>query len=239
MKPKYLLIAASIAFSFSALAPSAQADVYVKEVSTSSGLGSGSLLLPVSASAQNYFVGLQNIMVSSTAPGTDAGAQSFLAYCGDPGHYSSTAYVDNYTPSNTHDVASVFSTQASNIQKLFDDYYGATVGNNANAAAFQLALWEIANDNQNLTSGLVQTNGSTLGSLVTNAQALLNGYASYTGPQIYTLTLYQVVNPGPVGSQTGQNYIVATIPEPTSLGMLLAGLGLMGFIGRRSMQRMG
>jgi hypothetical protein len=98
-------------------------------------------------------------------------------------------------------------------------------------------LWEIANDDQNLTGGLVKTNGSTLGSLATDAQALLSGYASYAGPQIYALTLYQVVNPGPVGATTGQDYIVATVPEPTTFGMLLAGLGLMGFIGRRSMQR--
>ena len=241
MSHKYLLIAASFVLSFSSAVMSAHADVYVKEVSTSSGLSSGSLLLPVNASAQNYFAGLQNIKVSATAPGTDADAQSFLAYCIDPGHYSSTSYIDNFTPSSTSSVASVFATQSSNIQKLFDKYYGATVGSNANAAAFQLALWEIANDDQNLSNGAVQvqTSGAkqTLGSLVTDAQSLLSGYSSYAGPQIYTLTLYQVVNPGPVGATTGQNYIVALVPEPTSFGMLLAGLGLMGFIGRRSMQR--
>jgi len=237
MSHKYLLIAASFILSVSTLATSAHADVYVKEVSTSSGLNSGSLLLPVNASAQNYFTGLQNIKVSPTAPGTDADAQSFLAYCVDPSHYSSTSYIDNFTPSSVHSVASVFATQTSNIQKLFDKYYSSTVGNNANAAAFQLALWEIANDDQNLTNGLVKTNGSTLGSLVTDTQALLNGYASYAGPQIYALTLYQVVNPGPAGATTGQNYIVASVPEPSALGLLLAGLGVFGVIGRRSLRQ--
>lgn len=228
------LFACLIAAPLLALSASAHADIFVKEVSTGTGLASGSLLLPVSASPQNYFAGFQNIKVSAT--GSNADAMSFAAYCVDPAHYSSTAYQDYFSPSVAHNVAGVFVAQAADIQKLYDKYYAGTIGNNANAAAFQLALWEIANDNKNLTSGGVQKNGSTNTTLVASANTLLSNFSGYAGPQIYTLTLYQV-NRGVTGA-VGQDYIVASVPEPSTYAMLFAGFGFLGFAALRGTKQM-
>jgi hypothetical protein len=209
------------------LLPAAHADVFVREVSLGAGEASGSLTLPLGT--QNYWVGYQNINVSPTT--SDLNATSFIAYCADPFHYSSTSYHDYFNAASVH-VTGGITGQPGDIQKLYDKYYGGTIGNNANAAAFQLALWEIGNDDKNLTSGVVQKNGSTNSTLVTNAQTLLSGFSSYAGPQLYNLTLYEVN--WTVQGAAGQSYIVATpVPEPGTYAMLLAGLVVFGWVARR------
>lgn len=229
-------VAVLLATSLFTLCTAAHADVFVKETSMSSHLDSA-LQLPVATST--FSVGLQNIKVSPTA--NDADATSFLAYCVDPAHFSSTAYIDNYTPSVTSSVASFFTSRAGDIQKLYDAYYAGTVGNNANAAAFQLALWEVANDDKVLTAGGVQKTASSLASLVAgsgaayntgSAQFLLDNYSSYAGPHVYDLTLYQVNRS--VSPTSGQDYIVATVPEPTTYSLLFAGIGFIAFAARKA-----
>jgi hypothetical protein len=203
------------------------------------GLASGSLALPVGTA--NYWAGFQNIEVSASSNG--ASPTSFAAYCIDSFHFSSSAFNPDYTPSVTHSVASVFSSQSTDISNLFNKFYGGTVGNAGNAAAFQLALWEIANDDKNLTSGGVQVNGSTIAALkatsgagytTTSAYYLLNNL-SYSGPDLYSLTLYEVDR---AAGGVGQNYVVATptvtmVPEPSTYAMFAIGLLAIGGIARR------
>ena len=211
------------------LVGTAQADVYVKELSTGMGENSGSLALPVGT--DNYFVGFQNISVAMDSSG--ASATSYAAYCVDPAHFSTTAYSNYFSPSTANSVASVFASQATNIQNLYNNYYAGTIGDNAKAGAFQLALWEVANDDQNLYTGAVQVNGSTDATLVANASALLSNL-NYSGPNLYDLTFYKVdrSNQG-----VGQDYLVATpvqpVPEPDNYLLLLSGIALLSFVARR------
>ena len=212
------------------LVSAAHADVWVREASLGAGQASGSLTLPVGTS--NYWAGFQNIEVSATSNG--ASPTSFAAYCIDSFHYSSTNFNPNYTPSATHSVTSIFSSQATDIQNLFNKYYAGTVSNAANAAAFQLALWEIANDDKNLNTGVVRVNGATSPGLVSGAAALL-GNLAYAGPDMYSLTLYQVNR---TSGGVGQDYIVATptvtpVPEPSTLALLGIGLLALGSIAKR------
>ena len=129
-------------------------------------------------------------------------------------------------------MTTAFAAQATDIENLFNIYYAGTIGNNAHAAAFQLALWEIANDDKNLGTGGVKVNGGTDLTLVANAAALLSNL-SYSGSNLYNLTVYQVDRPAGVG----QDYIVATlvdpVPEPETYALMLGGLGMMGLIARR------
>lgn len=220
---------AGLLLSAGLMAAAHASDVYVKEDSLGTGQASGSLDLPVGTN--NWWTGFQNISVAADNIGTSA--MSFAAYCVDPFHYSTTAYNAYLGPSTANNVTTAFAAHATDIQNLFNNYYAGTIGNNANAAAFQLALWEIANDDKNLSTGFVKTNGGTDLTLIANATTLLSNL-SYSGPNLYNLTVYLVDRPA---QAVGQDYIVATlvdpVPEPESYALMLGGLGVMGFIARR------
>jgi len=197
--------------------------VQLREVGAVNGLAIN-LQLPVNLSAPgNYFSGSQTIAIGSDA-------NTFLAYCVDPFQYASTSFT-SYN-NNVPDLSTHFPASAAAISTLYNYAYAGTVGpstatTNQNAAAFQLALWEIANDNGNLATGLVHTTGTTTLAVVTAAQSLLTYVGSNTsGPAQYSFRLYT--------SADRQDYLVAIpVPEPETYAMFLAGLGLMAVIARR------
>ena len=201
------------------LAGSAYADVTVKRLSP---LGAGmSVNLTLPAGTGNYFSGFQNIEVVN-----GSNTSSFAALCVDPFQYSSNVGTTYTTP-----VFGAFfgGTKAAEITQLYNYAYFNIQGDDQKAAAFQLALWEIANDNQDLTSGLVSittgTNGTNV-SVVADAQILLSNFYMAATTPTYNFAVY---------SSTGkQDFLVATpVPEPGTYAMFLAGLGLMGAIARR------
>ena len=224
---KFIPFIAASLLAGAILAGSAQAappQVNVREVSAANGL-TINLQAPVNIAAPgNYFSGSQTIAVGTNA-------NTFLAYCVDPFQYASTSFT--LYNDNVPDLTGFFgATRAAEIGTLYNYAYAGTVGpstatTNLNAAAFQLALWEIANDDGNLATGLVHTTGTTTPAVVTAAQSLLTYVGSNTsGPAQYTFKLYT--------SADRQDYLVAIpVPEPETYAMLLAGLGLLGVIARR------
>lgn len=103
------------------------------------------------------------------------------------------------------------------------------------AAAFQVAVWNILFDSDlSLSGGTFQWVGAP-SAVSTAAQVLLNQVASYSGTDYANWTLYSFASPVPdMTNQTGyQNYITATynVPEPGTvalLGLALAGWGAAG-----------
>jgi hypothetical protein len=191
--------------------------VQLKELGLGNGVASGGLLLPVQSSPANYWSGFQTISVQD-----GASTDSFLALCVDPFQWSSGSYT-SYAKS---DFSTFFGSRASDIVALYNEAYSSALLGNGAAGALQLALWEVANDNKNLATGLVQTVAGTSASLATDAQGLLTNLGSFSGPSQYNFTLYT--------SASNQDFLVASpVPEPQTYMMLLAGLGLMGFVARR------
>ena len=176
------------------------------------------LLLPVNNSSQNYFVGTQNITVNGS---------SFLAFCIDPYQYSSGTPA-SYTVSNNLS-SYLGSTQADQVSNLFSQSYASTTGSAANSAAFQLALWELANDNGNLKTGAVQAMDSN-NTTVLAASTMITNAQTGSGSTQYSFNIYK--NP------TRQDFLVtvSAVPEPETYALLLAGLGLMGTVVRRRSQ---
>lgn len=214
----FLFVAIAVAGLLGAQPVFAQT-VQIKETGLGNGTFSGGLLLPVQSSSANYWSGLQTISVNDGSSTT-----SFLAFCVDPFQWSPGSYT-TYTKT---DFNAFFGSRVADITALYNEAYsGATAsGGNGAAAAMQLALWEVANDNKNLATGGVQTVSGTNSALKTNAQALLTNLGSFGGSSNYNFTLYT--------SSTNQDYLVATpVPEPQTYMMLLAGLGLMGYVARR------
>lgn len=244
---KGILVAATCLASLSAPANA----VMITESGLGNGLATGGLVLPVAAGSANYWAGLQTLLVDNS--------RSLLAFCIDPWEWSSSANQSYGTSS----LESVFGqSKAGFIRELYSEAYSGTLlpgsQGNLNAAAFQLALWEIvADDNptlaglqSNLNNGLVHKVPGTTGSLIGATNALLNHIDGVFGSENYTFDLYvSGRSAGQVGTAGFQDFLVANrvpepglarlnqVPEPGMLGLTLTALGGLGLLGLRRRQR--
>ncbi len=223
------LASLALVASLGMISTQASAQLYVAESTTSNGTNLN-LVLPVnlpSADAGNYWTGLLNITPSLTQGGTGT---SFAAFCFDPYQYSSGS-VSNYSVSSGLD--SLDATKATWVSNLYSQNYASSIGSANNAAAFQLALWDLAKDDGNLSSGNVKITESTNSNVVGLANGMITGAKSGAGAVQYSFSLYT--------STTAQDYLVASpvaaVPEPETYAMMLSGMCLLGFTARRRMQR--
>ena len=222
------LVSLAFLISLGMISTQASAQLYVRETPS---IGTNvDLVLPVnlpSTSANGYWSGLLNITPSQTqgGPGT-----SFAAFCFDPFQYANGG-VSNYLVSSG--LGSLDQTKATWVNNLYSQNYAGAIGNATNAAAFQLALWDLAKDDGNLTTGDVKATGSTNSTVLDRANDLIAGAKSGAGSAQYSFSLYT--------SSTAQDYVVAhpvtAVPEPETYAMLLSGICLLGFTARRRLQK--
>lgn len=151
-------------------------------------------------------------------------SNTFLAYCIAP-------TVGLSSSSNNYSAGAYVASDA--VKRLYESYYEVSVQNltpasNAGAQAFQLALWELNNDDQNLYSGALRFDALG-GSVVTQANTML-GTALGGGAILnkYNYTSLTSVNPA-----SQELLSVSAVPEAQTWAMLVAGLGLLGFMRRR------
>lgn len=112
----------------------------------------------------------------------------------------------------------------------------AGVDTKAESGAFQLAVWEIVNET-NLGVGFSLDTGTLrLTSASDGAKALANTWLTNLNNGVYTdsmtLNIWKDVN-----NNTQDLAVFAPVPEPETYAMMLAGLGLMGFVARRRKSR--
>ena len=150
-------------------------------------------------------------------------SNSFLAFCLDP-HVALNSGSNSYS-------SGVFAATDS-IKRLYEGFYSSSVANASSnatgAAAFQLALWELNNDNSNLLTGELRF--KNLSNAVVSQASTMLGVATGNGSiqNLYSYTSLTSVNPA---SQTLLS--VSPVPEAQTWAMLMAGLGLLGFMARR------
>jgi len=169
----------------------------------------------------------------NTTPSPDV---SFQAWCVDIfGTLASTIY-NNVSGGTFYPTGN----RAANLEALATRYLPSVpsnptnvTGNATNSAAFQLAVWEIVNE----TSGVYSLSGgnfhATSSNAVINAAAnMLAGLNSTTTNTAQILRVWQEVP----GHPTQDLAVFAPVPEPQTYAMMLAGLGLMGFVARRRKQ---
>jgi len=163
---------------------------------------------------------------------------SFVAYCVDLAQSFSFNNPFTVTAASPASMSAIGGVRTSVLDRLYTQRF-ASVDNRMESAAFQLAIWEVLREAPttnvaaySLSSGsfvaTAATSGTTLDSDAINlATSWLNTLSGASGG--YTLTV--------LSSATHQDQMMATpVPEPETYMMLLAGLGLMGFVARRRRQ---
>lgn len=164
---------------------------------------------------------------------------SFVGWCLDIAHYMmNKGASQNYTQTNDPFSNSFGLTAIARdrLQSVFDaNYDRIDTTNGDQAAAFQMALWEAAYEDDNaalsVSSGLFKatSSGST-----TLANRYLMAASGYSGDAVWRLSFFEVDGDANRGRYTGQNLVtVSPVPLPAAGMLLVTGLFGMGAITRR------
>jgi len=176
---------------------------------------------------------------------------SFLAWCLNA--FNHLATVESYTLQNGNTFYSgPVAYMATDLRRLasyvFDNstpvFTNAAFAGGAStqmqSSAFQLAAWEIVKDSAGTGSYDINAGDfrATTGDM--NTRSLANNWLSVVNGGTYAINRELAVWEQDCASGTcTQNLATFTsmVPEPETYAMLLAGLGIMGFIARRRKQR--
>lgn len=158
---------------------------------------------------------------------------SFSAMCVDVNHDLSfgTTYT-NYT-AMTPAAYGFTATQVGLFNRLYTDYYATSHTNGVNAAAFQIAVWEITYDGNGALNHGADTFTLGAGGNATAKSTAASWLSSLT-PLASSAWTFTVLDSRVTGGQSAtQDLLVAIpVPEPETYALLLAGLGLLGFVAR-------
>ena len=172
----------------------------------------------------------------------------FQTFCVDIFHdFNFAVQSVDYSPTSSPSGLSTYAIN--NLDRLYTMYHSKIDSTSiksstaVNESAFQLAIWAIVNDgaaiNQSgvfdLNGGPIQFSNDSTGSAISTAKSWLNSLANATSN--YNAQFLMVQNQGPANSWGAQDVVYFTlaspVPEPQTYAMLLAGLGLVGFLARR------
>ena len=218
--------------------------------------GSGAVKLKYSGTAWYSGQSVSNYSVAGGSGGfttydltNDPGRNNpFQTFCVDIFH-DFNFVVDSVDASPTATPAGLGSAALLNLGRLYT-LYGSLIASHSSSglyeAAFQDAIWAIVNDGSvinsagvfNLSSGqpLVLTPySSSYVDGISLAETWLNSLVNTTSA--YEAQFLMVQNHTALGTRDAQDVVYFTptspVPEPQAYAMLLAGLGLVGFIGNR------
>ena len=199
--------------------------------------------------ATGFTVGSQPVTLTSPGfvlgPTINTGALNLnppagvIAYCIDIFQtLSFGALYNNYTATPLAADVGLTAVRKSEIAQLFHGFYAASLTSSTKSAAFQLALWEVTFENALNpldADGASPNKGSTYatgpdapGTVIAIANSWLGALGSFS-TDLSGFTTYR--------SGEHQDLIgYHPVPEPATLVMLVAGLGMLGFATRRRLK---
>lgn len=158
-----------------------------------------------------------------------AGAMSAPAFSADQSHPPETLVFDN----GAAFFGGLFT--GGNAGNTFSDRFDFNLSTGGNIVADLLSLSGNAKNGLDITGyALYGTSG-----LITNGTQLSTGLTdqwSLTSNALSAGSYYLLVTGSSMSNSAGKFYgsvAVSPVPEPATYGMLIAGLGLIGFMGRR------
>jgi hypothetical protein len=222
-------ITATAAFALAAAASSASAAELSLKYTGMAGAGVSIDIEQLGKNRDGITAGLLNF--------ASADGKSFSAYCVELAQYTSTSL-------QTYQVGSFNTSQGSNLQKLLSANY-ASVDTNTERAAFQIAVWELTHESKagrfSVTEGPNDKDGQgfnlndsskNYGALVSQVNSYLDAGAAYQGANLYQVEKLSNANHQDLMRFNALPPVTA-VPEPSSYALLMAGLGVVGFLSRR------
>jgi hypothetical protein len=185
--------------------------------------------------------------ITDTSGATIPAGTSFMAWCltaftalTTTNSYTLRSGETFYAPPNAHmatDLRRLASFVFANTSQMFTNLgFAGGANSTTQSSAFQLATWEIINDNAGTGGYNVEAGDFRVVGGDGTARALANNWLSVvnTGTHAIDQELAVWEQDCRNGNCT-QNLAVFTpmVPEPETYAMLLAGLGLMAFVARR------
>lgn len=173
--------------------------------------------------------------------------QNYLAFCIQPTVHLGAGYSTNYT---ALDMRAQFGDNTSLVKALYETSYSSIFaksdlyGLNANEMkqAFQLALWDAGNDDGDIygngKQSFVLDSDDAKDLRVLAANGMLTAAATAVSQEHFTSSYRYIAFNAPGEYGPGQMLMsVTAVPEADTWAMLAAGLGLIGFMGRRQSRR--
>jgi len=151
---------------------------------------------------------------------TDDFTKQFYAYCVEP---KVEALLDAVYKATA-------TTVADPVAALFETAFKSTIGNDTRQVSFQLALWELTNDDGNIFDKKGEQYFTHGIKMAEDAQLMLDALTGYKLQNLYQYTSFTGAADG-VASQSLLG--VSPVPEVETWAMLTVGLGLVGVMGRR------